>query len=118
MIQARALVDRYIAAFANKDLDAIRQLYHPGATVEDPVGSETIQGIDDIIRFYTHIFELDVLLKPDGALRVAGNSVAFPFIGEAPTQSIEVVDVFDLDETGKIVAMRAYWGEINIHPHP
>ncbi|MBY0400172.1 hypothetical protein K2X89_07745, partial [Myxococcota bacterium] len=59
-------------------------------------------------------FDMNVTIAHDGAVRCAGNSVAFPLIASSPTSKLHVIDVFDFGRDGKIVQMRAYWGPDNL----
>lgn len=107
-------VQKYIEAFATKNVDLIRELFAADAVLEDPVGSEPLHGIEAIAQFYTNTFQAGVTLQVTEQERVAGNSIAFSFnvIGEGFT--ISPIDVFELNAEGKIVSMRAYWGPENM----
>jgi len=106
-------VSRYIEAFDKADLSMIRALYAEDAVVEDPVGSDPYRGMEAICEFYESGISMGAKLKRTGAVRLAGNSAAFPFIVEAAGMKIEVIDVFEFNDAGKVVSMRAYWGAGN-----
>jgi steroid delta-isomerase len=106
-------VNKYIQAFDTVSMELIRELYADNATLEDPVGSEVRLGIDDIVAFYQTAFDMGAKLKLLGAPRCAGNSVAFPFQVEVGGMKIEAIDVFEFDTAGKVISMKAYWGEEN-----
>lgn len=106
-------VDRYIEAFATSNLDIIRELYAEDATVEDPVGSDVHRGIEAICGFYGGVLQAGIKLTLTGTPRCAGNAVAFPFQVQAPGMEIDVIDVFEFNDAGKVVSMRAYWGPEN-----
>ena len=108
-----AAVNKYVEAFANSDMDLIREIYADNATVEDPVGSEVLEGIAAIEEFYTKGFQMGATLELTGPCRCAGSSVAFPFQVNAGGSTISIIDVFDFNDDGKVVAMRAYWGPDN-----
>jgi steroid delta-isomerase len=108
-----AVVDKYVEAFDKRSLDLIREIYSDSATVEDPVGSDKYDGIDAIVGFYENGFEMGVKLSLLGKPRCAGNSVAFPFQVVAGDMKIEVIDVFEFNDEGKVVSMKAYWGPEN-----
>lgn len=108
-----AAVHRYVEAFDKADIEIIKQLYTEDAVVEDPVGSEPHRGIDAICEFYNKGFAMGIKLDLTGNVRCAGNSAAFPFIVLAGDMKIEVIDVFEFNDAGKIVAMKAYWGAEN-----
>ena len=108
-----SIVDKYVEAFDRCSLDLIREIYSDSATVEDPVGTEGHDGIDAILEFYKAGFEMGVKLSLLGTPRCAGNSVAFPFQVVAGGMTIEVIDVFEFNDEGKVVSMKAYWGPEN-----
>jgi len=112
----QAIVNRYIQAFEESDINIIRDLYADDAVVEDPVGSEPIRGIDAILEFYKQGLGSGVKLSLTQDIRVAGNSVAFVFEARMPDMVISPLDVFEVNEQGKVQSMKAYWGESNIKP--
>jgi len=110
-------VKRYINANNNHDIAVIEDLFDMNGTVEDPVGSEPHMGMDAIRSFYLNGFSSVVKAELMGAVRCAANSAAFPFyviakIGDKQMK-IEVIDVFEFNEQGKIRSMKAYWGQAN-----
>jgi len=117
---AQAAVDTYLSALVAGDIDAIVALYDAEATVEDPVGSEALQGSDAIRAFYAKAAGAIAEAAPAGAIRCAGMEVAFPFrlvldLGEKK-MAMEIIDVFRFNEAGKVASMRAFWGKENMMP--
>lgn len=109
-----ATVDKYVEAFARKDVGLIREIYADDATVEDPVGTDVHKGIAAIAAFYEGSFGADARLVLTGPVRCAGNAAAFAFEVHVGAMKIAVIDVFEFDAAGKVVAMRAYWGPENV----
>lgn len=109
-----AAVEKYVEAFDKEDITLIEALYADDATVEDPVGSEIHNGIEAIKAFYVGALEMKAKLTLTGAPRCAGNAVAFPFTVVAGEMKLEVIDVFEFNEKGKVSAMKAYWGPENV----
>lgn len=112
--ELRRIVVRYVEAYNKRDVPAILALYHPKATMADPIGLPPAVGHAEIAALYQMGFDMDVTIKNDGAVRCAGSSVAFPLIAHSPTSRLEVIDVFDFGSDGRIVQMRAYWGPDNL----
>lgn len=107
-------VERYIDALNSRDIEAIRDLYAVDARVEDPVGTDRpCVGIDAILGFYARVFEAAPTLSLTGPVRCAGNAAAFPFRSRLGAATMDIIDVFDFDDDGKVVNMRAYWGPDN-----
>ena len=110
-------VDSYIRSLNEKDLEGILTLFADNATVEDPVGSKIVSGKEALRQFYSGAVTIDLLLTRTGPVRIAGVEVAFPFQlqmdVEGTTMITDIIDVFRFDEEGKIISMRAFWGEIN-----
>ncbi len=109
-----AAVHRYVEAFETADINIIKELYAADATVEDPVGTDTHNGIDAIVAFYEGALSSGVKLALTGTPRCAGDEVAFPFQVKAPGMSIDVIDIFKFNAEGKVVSMRAFWGAENM----
>jgi steroid delta-isomerase len=105
-----ATVHKYIEAFDKADMDIIRDIYAYNAVVEDPVGSDKHVGKDAVCAFYEGALASGAKLVLTGNPRCAGNSVAFPFQVQMPGLAIEIIDVFEFDESGKVNSMKAYWG--------
>ena len=110
-------VDQYMRSLNESDLEGILSLYANDATVEDPVGSKIVSGIDSLREFYTGAVNTDLKVERTGTVRIAGVEAAFPFelymnINGARTIT-EVIDVFRFNNEGKIVSMRAFHGPSN-----
>lgn len=117
--QMVAAVHAYVAAFATENSDAIVQLYAADATVEDPVGAPVRSGIEAIRDFYEMSVGTGAKLTLHGPVRTAGNIAAFAFsvhvtLEGAPCH-IDVIDTFSFDANGRIAAMKAFWGPVNVH---
>lgn len=105
-----AIVHKYVEAFDKKDIKLIREIYADDAVVEDPVGSEPYVGIDAIVAFYEGAFATGATLALTGDVRCAGNTAAFPFKVMMEGINIAPIDVFEFNEAGEVVQMKAYWG--------
>jgi steroid delta-isomerase len=108
------VVERYMDAFNNKDINIIRDMYAEDAVVEDPVGSDPHVGIKAILDFYQGAIDSGPTLALNGPVRCAGKSAAFPFQVRMGEMTISIIDVFDFNDDGKVVNMRAYWGPDNM----
>ena len=104
------VVERYVEAFANSDMNIIRDMFAQEATVEDPVGSPVHEGIKAICAFYDGALKSGARLALTGKPCCAGNAVAFSFQVTMPGMHIDIIDVFEFDGQGKVISMRAYWG--------
>jgi steroid delta-isomerase len=110
-----AAVNKYVDAFANSDIDIIKQLYAADAIVEDPVGSDVHRGLDAIVAFYTTGLSAGAKLELTGPVRCAGNTAAFPFVCKVGDMKINIIDVFEFNDNGKVSSMKAYWGPENVN---
>lgn len=104
-----AVVEKYIQAFAESNMDLIKEMYAEDAVVHDPVGSDPYHGIDAIMAFYEQSVPGPTTLELTGNVRTAGNSAAFPFCAVVGDMRIEIIDVFEFNDAGKVTSMRAYW---------
>lgn len=116
--QMIAAVHAYVDGFERSDPVAIAALFAENATVEDPVGTPQKRGVVEISEFYTGSMSTGAKLELLGDPRCAADYVAFPFavkleFGGQKTV-IEVIDTFRIDDNGKIIEMRAYWGPANM----
>ena len=109
-----AVINKYVEAFDKKDISIIKSIYADNAVVEDPVGSDPYRGINDILAFYEQGLSMGAKLSLTDKPRCAGKSVAFSFIVTVGAMKIDVTDVFEFNDAGKIVSMKAYWGPENI----
>jgi steroid delta-isomerase len=116
--QKRAVVDAYISGFAEGNAQKVADLFAADAIIEDPVGTPEKIGREQIVAFYQFSVGSGAKLELLGEPRCAGAYVAFPFAVKLSMgkmkQRIEVIDVFKIDEVGKISEMRAYWGQENM----
>lgn len=108
------VVESYVAAYNAADLPAMLALYAPGASMEDPVGSTPVRGSEAIAELYRLGFQMGIRLELEGPVRCAGSSVAFAMSARTATGRLSIIDVFDLDSSGRIERMRAYWGPANL----
>jgi steroid delta-isomerase len=117
---ATQVCDAYIDCLVRSDLEGVLALFADNATIEDPVGTEIKAGADDLRAFYQLACDSISAAVRDGSPRVAGTHIAFAFtvtIGLEPdSMQIDIIDIFECDSAGKIVAMRAYWGPDNMRP--
>lgn len=110
----RNTVESYIKAVATGTADDVLALYADGATVEDPVGTPVRTTRESIREFYAMIepFEQEAELV---TLRIAADIAAFHFrlVTTMGDQTIEIapIDIMQFDDAGKIVSMRAVWGQ-------
>lgn len=109
-----AVVNRYVEAFDKADMEIIREIYTEDAVVEDPVGSEPHVGIEAICTFYEVGLGAGAKLVLTGPVRGAGNAAAFPFQVQMGGMNIDIIDVFEFNDQGKITSMKAYWGPENM----
>lgn len=102
-------VEKYMEAVSTDNLDLIREIYADNATVEDPVGTPPKEGIDAILAFYGSFKGFGVKLQLKDSVKCAGNAAAFPFTAQIGPRTLDVIDVFEFDNNGKVVSMKAYW---------
>lgn len=126
----REAVQAYFDLFNAGDGAGIVALYAEDAQLIDPVGTEPKSGMAAISEFYAMATQGGTKLERTGPTRIADKSAAFSFkvhvAGIKPEDTaidvalptgpmiIDVIDVFDFNDDGKITQMRAYWGPSNI----
>lgn len=110
-----AVVHKYVEAFANQDINIIKEIFAENGRVEDPVGTDIHEGIDAILAFYEGALKSGAKLELSGPPRCAGTAVAFPFQVVMPDSRIDIIDVFYFNDDGKVIDMKAYWGPENFN---
>lgn len=108
------IVNKYLDGVTNHDMEAIRDIFDEQATVEDPAGTDVHIGMEAICKFYEVGFSAGVKLESTGPVRCTVDAAVFPFIARASGIKIDVIDIFEFDENGKVKSMRAYWGPENM----
>ena len=103
---------RYADFVSAGDVDGILSLYAPQASVEIPVGGPVHDGIDAVRAFYRDN-ELAKKLEVTGAACIAGQEGAVPMRAviarEGALMEIDVIDVAEVDEQGRLVRLRAFF---------
>ena len=110
-MQCDTLVDRYFAAFAAGDLDAVAALLVTGVTLQDPfVG--VVQGKPAVLEVYRNLFRAARLdLSLERRFRAGATAaVEFSLRIHGSDGKVSAVKGVDLIETARwgIVAIRAY----------
>ena len=112
--QVRATVDAYVDAYARNDKDAFLALWAPDGVLEDPVGTPAHRGRAALSAFWDGARELAdrIELRPTSVI-VTGAEAAMVFdihahIGDGG-MVLQAVDVMQIDDDGRLVAVRAYW---------
>ena len=108
-------VRAYFLAIRAMDADAFANTFAEDGTTFDPVGSPGITGRAALREFFQSICKnfKSVGLTEDSVF-VAGNGAAVKWTGRGTSNSgkevkFEGVDVFEVNEDGKIQTIHAYW---------
>ena len=113
-------VTAYIDSYNRGDLDGIVAVFASDATVEDPVGTPAKQGHAALRAFFQVGVEAGAKLFLDGPIRCADRFAVFPFHVEltwdGAVTRIDVIDQFEFDEAGKVIAMKRFFGPANMGP--
>lgn len=111
----KAALQAYIDGFNASNAQAIIALFADDASIEDPVGSQPIEGKEAITEFYQRAVEVVESLTLAAPIRGSHtNAAAMAFDIEMVINNKRMVtraiDVMEFDADGKIISMRAYWG--------
>ena len=112
--QVQAAVDAYVAAYQANDKAAFLDAFADDGVVIDPVGTPPHGGRDARGTFWDTVHQLTERLTFDVKdVVVCGNEAAMVFRIHAGTADaglvMDAVDIFEVDDDGKIASMRAYW---------
>ena len=129
-----ATVETYFKCFNSENPEGITDLFTENATVQDPYPAPAKSGKAAILAYYQGAAKKGTQLVQKSPTMLAGNRATFAMTVEVegmtaeknvtdaalPTgkMEIDVIDMFEFNEEGKITAMTAYWdAEINIKKH-
>lgn len=102
------------------DTGDIVDLFHPDATIEDPVGSGPVTGHEALREYYRNITEnYQAQVEPDeprGSHDAAFVAVPMTVTArlDGASRQVRSVDVFEIDDDHKITRMWAYWGPSDV----
>jgi uncharacterized protein (TIGR02246 family) len=109
-----ATIRAYAAAWAARDRVAWLNTFAESATQEDPIGSGVRRGRAEIGEFWdTAMAAFDSIEIVPRDIFVVGGEAAMEWTINAATARGRVtfagIDVFTLDDGGRIASVRAYW---------
>lgn len=114
--EMKAVMRSYVERLNAGDLEGVLALYAADATVEDPVGADVRRGAADIRAFYEMAIASGAKLTIVGPQSGSSSDyAAMPLIVDLvqpgmPKMRIDVIETMRFDAAGKVVEMRAYWG--------
>lgn len=116
--QIAAAMQQYVDSITEGDLEAILDIFSDDAVVEDPVGSEPKRGKEALREFYQMTIESVETMILEGNPRARNQwgacaMLAYP-AGMDGKMEVETLDVMEFDESGKVIAMTAYFGDKNL----
>jgi len=112
--QVQAAVDAYVAAYHENDRDAFLDAFATNGVIVDPVGTLPHAGREARGAFWDTVHQLTERMTFDVKdVVVCGNEAAMVFGIHASSGDagivLDAVDIFEVDDDGKIASMRAYW---------
>ncbi len=112
--QVQAAVEAYVAAYQTNDRDAFLDAFAIDGVIVDPVGTPPHAGREARGAFWDTVHQLTERMTFDVKdVVVCGNEAAMVFGIHASTGDagivLDAVDIFEVDDDGKISSMRAYW---------
>jgi steroid delta-isomerase len=108
-------INNYFAALRSMDQQAWVNTFASDAISYDPVGAPPIHGHKSLAEFFQTITAAfkEVGLSED-QIFIAGNGAAVKWTGRGKSKQgkqvkFEGIDVFEINEAGKIQTLHAYW---------
>jgi steroid Delta-isomerase len=108
-------VETYFAAIRGMNVDQWVRTFDEDAVSEDPVGAPPMQGHDELRAFFLSLADgfHRVGLTEDSVFVVEGGA-AVKWTGYGVGKNgrevtFEGIDIFEMNEQGRIVRMKAYW---------
>ena len=105
----------YFLAIRAMDADAFANSFAEDGTTYDPVGTPGITGREGIREFLVSIAKnFKTVSLSEDSIFVAGNGAAVKWTGQGTGVNgkevhFEGIDVFEVNEDGKIQTVHAYW---------
>jgi steroid delta-isomerase len=114
--QAEAVIREYFRAEGAHDRAAWFALFSPDIVFEDPVGSRTFTGFEELGRFWDGVSGKEIRGATTAPVIVCGNEAIAIIrceIGpvDAPIIVEPIVSNYVFDDDGKIVRMRAFYSK-------
>jgi steroid delta-isomerase len=109
------LIESYVAAVGDHDLEAVLAVFAEDAVQEDPIGAPPNEGKDAIRAFFERSFAGDFTTELTGPILINEPHAAFHFtitvnLGEGDPLIVRAIDALRVNEDGLIQEMRAYVG--------
>jgi steroid Delta-isomerase len=116
----RRVVDAYVDSYKRNDKAACLELFAEDAVWHDPVGQPPHVGHEGVGAFWDQVRTLaeSIELIPSDVI-VCANQAAMVFEihstiaggagNPSTTMIMDAVEIFELDDGGKIAELRAYW---------
>ncbi|MGH9095456.1 MAG: nuclear transport factor 2 family protein [Acidimicrobiales bacterium] len=120
--QVRAAVDAYASALEKRDRDAWLDAFTENASVIDPVPAEPNAGREAIGKFWDGMMAMaERVVVEQRGLHLCGDQAALEYtLTLGPRQgggmAFAGVEIFTVDDDGKITSAVAYWDPSEIHP--
>jgi steroid delta-isomerase len=122
--QVRAVIDAYVDGYRRNDKQAVLDLFQPDAVWHDPVGQPPHVGHEGIGAFWDQVHAMadSIVLEPSNVIVAgegSGEGVMVFDIEVATgggTMAIPAVEVFTIDDAGKITLLKAYWDMTQAQP--
>ena len=108
-------VRAYFLAIRAMDPDAIANSFAENGTTCDPMGAPPISGRAAVREFFESIYKnFKSVGLTEESIFVAGNGAAVKWIGQGTSMNgkdvrFEGIDVFEINDDGKIQNLWAYW---------
>jgi steroid Delta-isomerase len=109
------VVADYFRATRSMDVEAWLNTFATDAISHDPVGSQPLEGKESLRQFFEGIAgAFETVGLTEDSLFVSGNGAAVKWTGHGVGKNgrqvtFEGIDVFEINDEGKIQRMWAYW---------
>jgi steroid Delta-isomerase len=112
--QVRAAIDAYAAAYRDNDRDAFLDVFADDGVIVDPVGTPPHVGREARGAFWDTVHQLTERITFDVKdVVICGNEAAMTFGIQAGSGDsgivLDAVDIFEVNDDGKVTLMKAYW---------
>lgn len=112
--QVRAAIDAYATAYRNNDREAFLDVFADNGVIIDPVGTPPHVGREARGAFWDTVRQLTEKITFDVKdVVVCGNEAAMTFGIHAGSGDsgivLDAVDIFEVNDDGKVTVMKAYW---------
>ncbi len=122
----REVIESYVRAWTTGDKELLLSIFAEDAVWADPYGTPEFKGHEGVAKFwdFSHQDAGRILTPKVEEIRACGNEGILRFTMQVRVPALNqgldltIIDVFALDDSGKIKSAKAFWDETSVSAPP